>query len=435
MKFTNLSNVYGSTYEIDNNEPIDAIKSIIKLDEETSSFYHLSVDELLSCVDQWRNLLPRITPHYAIKCNSEPSILRTFSILGMSFDCASRGEIDQILRMGVEPSRIIFASAVKTQSDIKYARAKKINRMTFDNHYELHKTAKHYPGASLLLRLRCDDPNAQCKLGLKFGAMPEETRSLLSLATQLGLRVVGVAFHVGSGCAEPQVFLKAIASAKEVFREAMEEGHTPTVLDIGGGFTKDNFEEAAEYINQALDEHFPEESGVEVIAEPGRYMVSTAFTLATPIMGRRDLLQPDEEGNESMLFIEDGIYGSFNCIFFDHNPVHPKLLSETQDKSMAFKIWGQTCDSIDEVMGSTMLPSQLSVGDWLMWPAMGAYTMSAASGFNGFAKPQVLPYLTIQAEQRLQDLLLESHVSTGDCSETTSGVVSDEETTSEASFY
>merc|ERR1719481_1873412 len=108
--------------------------------------------------------------------------------------------------------------------------------MTFDSHDELKKIAAHYPKADLVLRIRCDALEAQCPLGLKFGAQPEDARPLLQIATKLGLSVIGVSFHVGSGCREPQVFERAIRDAKQVFEVAKEEGFHPYLLDIGGGF-------------------------------------------------------------------------------------------------------------------------------------------------------------------------------------------------------
>lgn len=432
MKYiSNLSSVYGSTYVIDDVKPIDAIKQKIADDCEGESgrFFHMSVDEMLERVDMWRELLPRVTPHYAVKCNNGPSVLQTLDILGVNFDCASRGEINQVLKMGVDPSRIIFAHPCKVVGDIKYAKSRNVSRMTFDCPAELHKTARLYPGASLLLRLRCDAAAAQCMLGIKFGALPQETRQLLALAAQLGLRVVGVAFHVGSGCAEPKVFLRAIAAAKQVFEEAVEEGHNPTVLDIGGGFVATNFEETAGYINEALDTHFPEGCGVEVIAEPGRYMVSTALTLATPVINRRDL----GEGNEAMVFIDDGLYGSFNCILYENKLVDPVVIDERlqEEETLKMSVWGPTCDSMDQVLESVALPRSLKGGDWLVWPDMGAYTVSAACNFNGFEPAPVVPHLSAATERRLLDLLMEK-TTDADC-ETSSGFVSDDEAASEAS--
>jgi len=441
MKFSNLSNVFGSNYVVEDNEgAMDSVKNIID-SSEAKRFYHFNVDDLMNRVDTWRGLLPRVTPHYAVKCNSDPSVLRTLEFMGVNFDCASRGEIKMVLGMGVDPSRIIFAHPCKVAGDIKYAKKNGVRRTTFDSAVELHKIARLDPSASLLLRIRCDALEAQCMLGMKFGVLPEEARSLLILARELELNIVGVAFHVGSGCAEPEVFLRAIRSAHQVFKEAEEEGHEPCILDIGGGFMASNFEETAGFVNQALDDHFPEDCGVEIIAEPGRYLVSSAFTLATPVLGRRDLLLkngncPEDNGNKAMIFIDDGLYGSFNCILYENKVVKPLLLEGAHEgaENMPMSVWGPTCDSMDQVLESVALPCGLTVGDWLVWQDMGAYTLSGACNFNGFEAPRVIPHMSSNAELRLKDFAIEGSTRSDCISEISSGFGSSEEEANDGSI-
>jgi len=430
--------VYGDDYLVHDGGPFDAIERLVTSGEQTSCFYHLSVGELVARVKTWRLLLPRVRPHYAVKCNPHVSVLRTFALLGIGFDCASKQEISAVLGLGVAPSRIVFAHTIKVASAIKYAKAQGVQRMTFDSAMELNKIARLYPSAQLLLRIRCDATAVMCPLGLKFGVQPSEARPLLQLAAELGLRVAGVAFHVGSGCSEPQVFLRAIAKAREVFTEAEEFGHRPNVLDIGGGFLggdEDNLKETAGYINEALDKHFPEGCGVDVIAEPGRYMVSSAFTLATPIINRRDV-----NDGSAMFFIDDGLYGSFNCIMYegqkvravvlkDRRPVLSKdVADDCSDDMLEATVWGPTCDSIDQVLKEVRVPRSLTEGQWLVWPNMGAYTLAGACAFNGFTPPSVLPHLSSQAQLYLQNLLEKKRDSKpSEDEELSSGVCSDDE--------
>lgn len=89
----------------------------------------------------------------------------------------------------------------------------------------------------LVVRIRCDAENAQCPLGMKFGVSVLEATQLLNVAKALDLDVVGVSFHVGSGCRDPPVFLRAIASARVLFDYAADKlGYDFNLLDIGGGF-------------------------------------------------------------------------------------------------------------------------------------------------------------------------------------------------------
>lgn len=338
----------------------------------------------------------------AVKCNPDPMVIKLLASLGLGFDCASKAEIQQVLNSGVEPNRIIYANPCKQASFIRYAAQQNVSRMTFDNSEELHKIKKLYPDAELVLRILTDDSNSLCQLGLKFGAPLENVENLLKTAKELELNVIGVSFHVGSGCLDESAFGDAVMRARKVFDQAEQIGFHFTLLDVGGGFpgndVKDGitFEKVAAILGPMVDSLFPPE--IRVIAEPGRYYVASAFTICANVIGRRTIA-PKVEGEKQqfMYYINDGMYGSFNCILFDHQIVHPKVLvkdenfvygQQLQEEHFECSVWGPTCDSIDCLNKSTQLPI-LEAGDWLYYENMGAYTICAASQFNGFRKSQV----------------------------------------------
>lgn len=128
----------------------------------------------------------------AVKCNDCPIILELLAALGAGFDCASKGEIEAVLSLGVEPARIIYANPCKTRSFIKHASSVGVNMMTFDNEAELHKVKALHPNAKMVIRIRADDSSAQCALGIKFGCRPQDAPMLLDAAKALGIDVVGV---------------------------------------------------------------------------------------------------------------------------------------------------------------------------------------------------------------------------------------------------
>lgn len=88
-------------------------------------------------------------------------------------------------------------------------------------------------------------------------------------------------------------------------------------------------------MNEALDIYFPAGDGVRIIAEPGRYMVASAFTLAVNIIAKRTVVKAsDTEGAGApnsepshMYYVNDGVYGSFNCIIYDHAHPEPRVIS------------------------------------------------------------------------------------------------------------
>ena len=271
--------------------------------------------------------------------------------------------------------------------------------MTFDNADELYKTKALFPDAELFLRILTDDASSLCRLSLKFGASLDSTEELLKLAKSLGLNVVGVSFHVGSGASDPQSFVKAVQDSRTVFDQAANIGYNLKTLDVGGGFSSDTFEEMASVLSEALDEYFPPH--VRIIGEPGRYYVASAFTLACNVIARRDMQDPATGETSYMLYLNDGVYGNFSSIIFDHqNPV-PRILSVAnkgrKQWPTEYSIWGPTCDGIDRITDSARFHQLLDVGDWLYFEEMGAYTKCSATRFNGFTDSHEVIYVSSEA--------------------------------------
>ncbi|KAK3904975.1 pyridoxal-dependent decarboxylase [Staphylotrichum tortipilum] len=371
---------------------------------EEDTFFVADLGEVYRQHLRWKLNLPRVKPFYAVKCNPDTKLLQMLSALGTGFDCASKNEVEQVLNLGVEPSRIIYAQPCKTNSYVRYVASQGVRQMTFDNADELRKIARLYPEAELFLRILTDDSSSLCRLSLKFGASLDSTDSLLALARDLGLNVVGVSFHVGSGASDPRAFLKAVQDARVVFHQAAAHGFALKTLDVGGGFCSDNtFEQMAGVLRAALDDYFPAHSGINLIAEPGRYYASSAFTLACNVIARRTM--EDELASSYMVYVNDGLYGNFSSIMFDHQHPVAKILrsggrtlydtpaAESTDDGIEYSIWGPTCDGIDRITESIRFPQLLDVGDWLYFEDMGAYTKCSATTFNGFPNTHDVIYV------------------------------------------
>lgn len=587
--------------------------------------------------------------------------MQTLLTLGCNFDCASRNEIRLVQDLAKQHSlpnapsspEIIFANPTKARSHIIEAVCRGVTMMTFDNVAEVKKCASVSTKIQLILRIITDDSGSQCRLSSKYGAPKSRWRALLSAAKSHGMEVVGVSFHVGSGCRDASRYELALKDARELFDLAEAEyGFKMKVLDIGGGFPGEThslwnpadifgdptappdttevlkrkytideeidekseapdqpddeeqddedgklmfFSEIAEAIVPIMDELFPPESDVRIIAEPGRYLVAASSTLCTSIIGVRanataadvepikisderaafhvdqvtraeedeivaesskpehpvidtivdeiadysklyarlnltqqefdvyaekaeltsghvqagaPLLAPPEdrlpEGEEPLqhhtvegmqmgivanclddglsviseteisdnrepnlrgalslaaageaavsgvviqaiadsapcqddyaYYVNDGCYGGFNNLIFDHATVRPRRLKhaisknhsivpteyngfitleavENDDSSQGSDdadegeddglypsvIFGPTCDSIDVISRSVLLP-KLSIGDWLYFNNMGAYTSAAASDFNGFTPSDKFYVCSVQPE-------------------------------------
>lgn len=268
--------------------------------------------------------------------------------------------------------------------------------MTFDNADELYKIHALYPQAELFLRILTDDSSSLCRLSQKFGASLDSTKELLELAKTLDLNVVGVSFHVGSGASDPESFIKAVRDSRSVFDRAADIGYELKTLDIGGGFTGDTFEAMAHVLSEALDEYFP--PSVRIIGEPGRYYVASAFTLACNVIARREIQDPVTKALSYMLYLNDGAYGNFSSIIFDHQHPSARVLrkqgGENNIKATDYSIWGPTCDGIDLITNICTLRGLLDVGDWLYFEEMGAYTRCSATRFNGFSDDHQVLYVS-----------------------------------------
>ncbi|XP_041813871.1 ornithine decarboxylase-like isoform X2 [Chelmon rostratus] len=376
-------------------------------------FYVVSLDSVFQRHGRWLASLPRVKPFYAVKCNNTPAVLRMLSALGTGFDCASKREIQLALDLGATPDKIIYAHPTKPRSHIRYACAHGVNLMTFDSEDELLKIALCHAKAKLVLRIAVDDSESLFRLSPKFGARLATVGKLLERAGELGLEVTGVSFHVGSGCTASLAFKHAIEDARRVFDIANMYGVQMTLLDIGGGFSgredfQVKFEEFSDVINGALDELFPPDSGVQIIAEPGRYYVESAFTLAANVIARRvvtDDVDEHSNGEENshnrrmMYYLNDGVYGSLSCFLTDAtcSEVQPYLHRAVESSERRYRsiIWGPTCDSIDKVMDNYWIP-ELYVGDWLLVDNMGAYSVSLSSDFNSFEKAHICPVVTAE---------------------------------------
>uniref|UniRef100_A0A674JN98 Antizyme inhibitor 2 n=1 Tax=Terrapene triunguis TaxID=2587831 RepID=A0A674JN98_9SAUR len=348
--------------------------------------------------------LPHVKPFYAVKCNSSRGVVRTLAALGAGFDCASKTEIALVQSIGVPPDKIIYTNPCKQIAQIKYAASHGVQLMAFDNEVELGKVARSHPHARMVLCIATDNPRSSARLSVKFGATLKSCRHLLETAKEMNVEIVGISFHVGSGCLDLQAFPRSIADARLVFEMGAELGYKMHLLDIGGGFPgteNSKFVFSLATINSALDLYFPEGCGVEIIAKLGRYYVASAFTLAVNVIDKQEVpLDPpgsdDEESSSKkniLYYINDGIYGSFSCIFFDHTCPRPTL-----HKSCPFHL------EEDRIADGLELP-ELQVGDWLTFENMGAYTIAASSSFNGYQQPQINYVMSREALRLLQGKL------------------------------
>lgn len=340
----------------------------------------LSLEQIEKNYRLLRTHLPRVKVFYAIKANPHRRILELMRDLGSNFDVASDGEIMELSSLGVDGSRMIYANPMKTVNGLRACRNAGVGKMTFDSAGEIDKMARECPGATVLLRIRIDNSSAHVDLNKKFGAASEQALELLLKARDAGLDAAGIAFHVGSQTTSADPYLYALDIAREIFEEAAAAGMQLRIMDIGGGFpipepkVRFNLQEMLNQINARLDEDFP---GVEIWAEPGRFICGTAVNLITSVIG------VTERGGQPWYFLDEGLYGTFSGVLFDQWDF--KLISFKEGEQVAATFAGPSCDSLDIMFRGKMTVRQ-EEGDLILVPICGAYTSASATTFNGFSK-------------------------------------------------
>jgi ornithine decarboxylase len=343
---------------------------------------------------QFRKHMPRVQVYYAVKANSAPEIVRTFFEEGASFDVASVAEFlnvhENVKHLPEEErqafiwDRIIYANPIKATATLEQLDQYK-PLVTYDNHDEVIKIARHAPRAGLVLRLRVPNTGSMVELSSKFGALPGEAVDLIAFAHNNKLEVEGLSFHVGSQCTNVQNYIQALHLTASVFSEARARGFELKLVDIGGGFpahyddTVPAFKSMAKAITTEIDRLFP--SPIEILAEPGRFLVASSSTAVAQIIGKT------VRNGKLCYYLDDGVYHTFSGVIFDH--CQYPLKSFKKGPTQLCSVFGPTCDALDTISLAEELPD-MELGDFVYAPNIGAYSAASSTFFNGFPPAKVV---------------------------------------------
>jgi ornithine decarboxylase len=339
--------------------------------------------------------LPRVQCYYAVKANSNQQIIETLFHEGSSFDVASYREFMQVYqyikhfekkdKKYYVWDKIIFSNTIKDKATLKKIKEYK-PLVTYDNTAELKKIKENCETAGLVLRLKVPDTGSQVEMSSKFGAEPAEAQKLIQEAFDLGLTVEGISFHVGSQCTNFNNYTEALAITSDIFNGARKKGFNLNLVDIGGGFPVPYDPQVPEFaklgtiLTSEITRLFPDD--VQIIAEPGRFIVATAAVLVAEIIGkaRRD--------GKVFYHINDGVYHTFSGVVYDH--WIPNFSAFRSGENEICAVVGPTCDSFDKISLAVGLPGNLEVGEFLYTENIGAYSIASATEFNGFEGAKVI---------------------------------------------
>ncbi|MCR9124693.1 MAG: type III PLP-dependent enzyme [Rhodobacteraceae bacterium] len=337
--------------------------------------------------------LGRASIHYAVKANPEPKIIRLLVEKGCHFDAASRGEIALCLAQGAAPADISFGNTVKKASDIAYAYGVGVDLFAADAEEELEKIAFNAPGARVYLRVIVENSAADWPLSRKFGCAPGALPGLLDHAVALGLRPVGLSFHVGSQTRRAAFWNPVLDQVAGLWHAAVAAGHDFDLLNIGGGFPA-FYGEAIEaprlyaaQVMQAVEARFGHVP--HIMAEPGRGMVAEAGHIAAEVLL---VSRKSPSDLHRWVYLDIGKFSGLaetmdEAIRYQFSTVHDG--GETGPCILA----GPSCDSADILYENrpVQLPEALRAGDRIVIRNCGAYTTTYASiGFNGFPPLDVI---------------------------------------------
>jgi ornithine decarboxylase len=332
---------------------------------------------------------------YAVKCNPEPRVLRALWAGGVRhFDCASLAEV-ALVRKLLPAAEVHFMHPVKSRPAIREAfDVYGVADFAFDSADELAKILQETvpvglvgdpPVLGLFVRLALPKGGAVYDLSGKFGVPPDEAAELLHAARPHAARL-GIAFHVGSQCLEPDAYARAMALAGEVIASC---GVPVDIIDVGGGFPVSYPDMAppalADYIAAIAAGVAALPGGVRLWAEPGRALVAGGGSVVVQVQLRRG----------DTLYVNDGVYGNLSDagalgFRFPARRIRFGEAGDPGEQLADFSLFGPTCDSADRMGGPFRLPVDMREGDWVELGQLGAYGACLRTGFNGFGRADLV---------------------------------------------
>ena len=326
--------------------------------------------------------------HYALKANSTLGIARLLRSLGAAADANSVGEIDVALRAGFTPAEIVFTGVGKTDAELERAISLGLRSINAESEGEIERidaiaTARGVK-ARVAVRVNPDidaKSHPHISTGLKsnkFGVAIADAREMcLRMRGRSGVQIVGLHSHVGSQITQLEPLRRAAAALVALAAGLRDAGVAVEHLDIGGGlgiaYEGQRVPTAAEYAASVLP--IVRESGLNLILEPGRFLVAQAGMLVTRVVD----IKP-QAGGKLFVIVDAGmtelmrpmLYGAYHRIEHALAVDRPAAICD---------IVGPICETTDTLGKDRSLPRP-EVGDLLVVFDAGAYGAVMASNYN-----------------------------------------------------
>jgi len=324
---------------------------------------------------------------YAVKANSNLSVLKLFESEGLGCDIVSGGELYKARKAGISSNKIVYAGVGKTDFEIDYAIRENILSFNVESEMEIDVlneiAGKNERKARVSIRV---NPNVNPKThpyistGLresKFGIDIEKALDVYKKAVKLpNIEVVGVHCHIGSQIMEISPYIEAIEKTAELVFDLKKEGIDLQYFDIGGGIgIKYRPEDNPPSIKDLADSIIPivKETGLKLIVEPGRSLIGEMGILITQVLFTKD------KGNKHFIIVDAGLNDLLRPAMY--NAYHHIVSVDKKDKKVKADIVGPICETGDFLALDREI-EDVGRKDYLAVMSAGAYGSSMSSNYN-----------------------------------------------------
>jgi ornithine decarboxylase len=342
----------------------------------------------------FKKYFPFADVYAAVKAISAQGMIRLLDSLGSNFEIATIEELILCLNQDVSPDQIIFTHPAKDQVEIEGAFNLGVQNFVSDSIEDLNLLARYAPGANILIRIKAINPSKEndeiTGFDLRFGATKDESASLVLKAFDLGLKVDGICFHIGTQEENVKNWDASIKKASEIFHELDSLGIRLNTLNIGGGFPSrykqeiPHLEEYGQSIYSSIAKYFDKNLPNKIIIEPGRGLAA----MAGITIGR--VIQVKKQDKKSIVTLSTGKFSA--GLFSVGNGFHffrsnHSLLSDLE--LVDADVYGKACASFDKPKdGAFKIPAELKSGDIVVITGTGAYSGEMSNSWCSKTKPR-----------------------------------------------
>ncbi len=335
---------------------------------------------------------------YAVKANSNLSILSLIKDEGLGFDVVSGGELKRVLKIGADPKKIVFSGVGKSKEELRLACDHEIFSINVESEYELELLEQLNKKPRISFRINPDiaaesHPYIETgKADCKFGISEEEA---LSLAKKYGtekINLVGVSAHIGSQITNTDLLVEAYEKLENLADQLVSLGFEIDHIDVGGGLLIKKLKKFSSKYNLTL--------------EPGRSIVAQAGVLITKVLGIK------ENGSQKFLIVDAGMNDLMRPSLYSARHKIENLVESSEKKDL-YSVVGPVCETADS-FGSDFEVSANS-GDYLVVYSAGAYGSSMGSNYNTRLKPAEIlvdqkSHKVIRKAETFDDLIKEEEL-------------------------